>query len=78
MLKLLVQFPRDADVIADEAERFHALPAQDRIQVIRGLLNAGALMLQNSPKSAFLKQYAAEQESASRQAILEFLARHAH
>ena len=76
-MKLPDQFPNDADVIAEEARRFRAMPAQDRLQVIRGLLDAGALMLRNSPRSAFLQQYAAEQESASRRAILEFLVRHA-
>lgn len=77
-MKLPVKFPSDADVIAEEAERFHALSSQDRLQVILGLLDAGVLMLGNSPKSAFLKQHAAEQESASRRAVREFLARHAH
>jgi hypothetical protein len=75
-MNLPVQFPSDADVIAEEAARFRALPAQERLQVIRGLLDAGALMLRNSPQAAFLRQYAAEQERASRRAILEFLARH--
>ncbi|HEY2413265.1 MAG TPA: hypothetical protein VGI40_13530 [Pirellulaceae bacterium] len=76
-MKLPIQFPSDTDVIAEEAGRFSALSSQDRLQVIRGLLDAGALMLQNSPRSTFLRQHAAEQESASRQAVREFLARHA-
>jgi hypothetical protein len=76
-MKLPVQFPSDADVTAEEAERFRALSSEDRLQVIRGLLDAGALMLRNSPRSAFLAQYAAEQEQASRRAVQEFLARHA-
>jgi hypothetical protein len=77
IMKLPVKFPSDADVIADEAKRFFALSSAERLQLIRGLLDAGALMLRNSPRSAFLTQYAAEQENASRQAIREFLARHA-
>ena len=75
-MKLPVQFPSDSDVIAEEAARYRALPAQDRIQVIRGLIDAGALMLQNSPQADFLRQYALEQERASRRAVLEFFARH--
>jgi hypothetical protein len=76
-MKLPVQFPNDADVIADEAERFSVLPSQDRLEIIRGLLDTGALMLRNSPRSDFLAQYAADQENASRLAVREFLARHA-
>jgi hypothetical protein len=77
MMKLPVKFPSDSDVIAEEAARYRALPPQDRLQVIRGLIEAGELMLRNSPRAEFLRQYAAEQESAARQAVLEFLARHA-
>jgi hypothetical protein len=76
-MKLPVKFPSDADVIADEAKRFSVLSSEDRLQLIRGLLDAGALMLQNSPRSAYLTHYAAEQENASRRAVKEFLARHA-
>jgi hypothetical protein len=76
-MKLPVQFPSDADVIAEEAARFRALSSRARIQVIRGLLDAGVLIVRNSPRSAFLKKHAAEQESASRRAVREFLARHA-
>lgn len=77
-MKLPVQFPSDAEVIAEEAERFRALSGQDRLEVVRGLLDAGALMLRNSPRSAFLAEYAAQQESASRRTVREFLARHVH
>ena len=75
-MQLPVKFPSDADVIAEEAARFRALSSQDRIQVIQGLIDAGALMQRNSPRAAFLTAYAAEQENASRQAVREFLARH--
>ena len=77
-MKLPVHFPSDAEVIADEAERFGALSSEDRLRVIRGLLEAGALLLRNSPRSAFLVEHALEQESAFRRAVREFLARHAH
>ena len=76
-MNIPVKFPSDASVIVEEAARFRALPAPERMQVIRGVLDAGALMMRNSPRSAYLRQYSAEQESASRRAILEFLARHA-
>lgn len=75
-MKLPVQFPDDTDVIAEEAKRFSALPSHDRVEVIRGLLEAGQLMIQNSPRAAFLMKYAEEQEIAARQAVREFVARH--
>jgi hypothetical protein len=75
-MELPVRFPSDADVIAEEAERFFALSSVDRLAMIRGVLEAGALMLQNSPRSAFLRRHAEEQESAWRRAVREFVARH--
>jgi len=75
-MRLPVQFPDEADVIAEEAERFARLSSEERMRLIRGLLDAGALMLRNSPRSQYLTEYAAEQERASHQAVKEFLARH--
>jgi hypothetical protein len=43
---------------------------------IRGLLAAGSLLIDRSPKSAFLRDYTQQQEDAARQAIKEFVARH--
>jgi hypothetical protein len=72
-----IHFPSDTEVIAKEAARFRALPPQQRLQSIRGLLAAGALMMRRSPKAAFLRDYALEQENRARQAVKEFLQRHA-
>ncbi len=72
-----IQFPSDADVIIEETQRFRALSPEDRMRVIRGLLNAGALMLNQSPKAAIIRQQALEQKNLARQAIREFIARHA-
>jgi hypothetical protein len=75
-MDLPIKFPDDAQVIAEEAARFRALSPAQRIEVIRGLLEAGALMIQRSPKAAFLRAYALEQERLGRQAVKEFIARH--
>jgi hypothetical protein len=75
-MKLPITFPSDADVIAEEAARFRALSPEDRLQSIRGLLAAGALMMRRSPKVAFLREYALEQENRARRAIQEFVKRH--
>jgi hypothetical protein len=76
-MKLPIQFPTDAEVIADEAARFRALSPENRLQSIRGLLAAGALMMSRSQKSDFLREQTLEQENRARQAVKEFLNRHA-
>jgi hypothetical protein len=76
-MKIPIQFPSDVAVITEEVARFRALSPEARLQSIRGLLAAGALMMQRSPKAAFLREYTLEQESQARQAVKEFVARHA-
>ena len=76
-MKLPIAFPSDEKVITEEVARFRALSPEERLRSIRALLAAGALMMQRSPKAAFLREYALEQENRARQAIREFLARHA-
>ena len=76
-MNLPVKFPSDADVIREEVARFRALSPEERIRFIHGLLAAGALMMQKSPRAAFLRQYALEQENLAQQAIKDFIARHA-
>jgi hypothetical protein len=76
-MDLPINFPSDVAVVAEEAARFRALSPEDRLRSIRGLLAAGALMMQRSPKAAFLREHTAEQEARARQAVKEFLARHA-
>jgi hypothetical protein len=72
-----IRFPGDADVIVREVGRFRAMSPQQRLQSIRGLLATGTLMLRRSPKAAFLRACTLEQEARARQAIKEFIARHA-
>ncbi len=76
-MKLPIAFPSDVEVIAEEAARFRALSPEDRLRSIRGLLAAGALMMRRSPKAAFLREHTLEQENRARQAVQEFIARHA-
>jgi hypothetical protein len=76
-MNLPIKFPTDAEVIIEEAARFRALSPDNRVRSIRGLLAAGALMMRLSPKAAFLREYSLEQEDRARQAVKEFLARHA-
>ena len=76
-MDLPIKFPSDAEVIAEEAARLRRLSPENRVRSIRGLLAAGALMMRGSPKAAFLRDYTLEQENRARQAVKEFLARHA-
>lgn len=76
-MDLPIKFPSDAEVIIEETARFRALSPEERMRSIRGLLEAGAMMMRQSPKAAFLRDYTLEQENRARQAVKEFLARHA-
>jgi hypothetical protein len=76
-MKLPIKFPSEMEVILEEVARFRALRPAQRVQSIRGLLAAGALMMRRSPRSAFLPAQTREQEERARQAVKEFLRRHA-
>lgn len=72
-----LRYPSDAEIIVEEAARFRSLSPEARLRSIHGLLAAGELMMRLSPRSAFLREYTLEQEDRARQAVKEFLARHA-
>ena len=75
-MDLPIKLPNEADVIIEEVKRFRALSPEDRMRVIRGLLNAGKLMLNRSPKAAFMRDQILEEKNLARQAIKEFIGRH--
>jgi hypothetical protein len=77
-MNLPLKFPSDAEVIAEEVARFRALSPEGRVRAFQSLLAAGALILRQSPKAAFLRAYTLEQENRAAQAVKEFLARHGH
>jgi hypothetical protein len=77
-MKLPIQFPSDADVIAEESARFRALAPADRIRSIHGMLAAGALLISRAPNAAFLREQSLIQEELARKAIEEFLSRHGY
>jgi hypothetical protein len=76
-MELPMKFPSDAEVILEEVARFRALSPEERVRSLRRLLAAGALAMRQSPKAAFQREYALDQENRARQAVKEFLARHA-
>ena len=77
IMDLPIKFPSDTTVISEEVARFRSLSSADRLKSIRGIIAAGAMMIQKSPKAAFLRSYSLEQEERTKQAVKEFLARHA-
>jgi hypothetical protein len=76
-MDLPVKFPSETEVILEDVARFRALTPEARIRAIRGLLNAGALILRTSPKAAWARQYAEDQELLAQRNIREFIERHA-
>jgi len=72
-----LNFPTTADVAAEEAERFRRSSAGDRMRAIRSALSAGALLIERSPRREFLETYRQAQEELGREAISQFIARHA-
>lgn len=77
-MDLPVKFPSQTDVILEEVARFRALTPEEQFRSLRGLLNAGALILRTSPKAAWAKQHAEEQEVLAQRIIREFIARHGY
>jgi hypothetical protein len=75
-MDLPIKFPSDADVIVEEVARFRALPPEQRIETIRGIIAAGMLLIRQSPKVEFLQEYTLAQEERARVATKEFIARH--
>jgi hypothetical protein len=77
-MDLPIRFPSESEVILEDVARFRALGPQERFEAIRGLLDAGALILQISPKGSWARQYAEEQKELERRAIREFIERHGY
>jgi hypothetical protein len=77
-MELPVRFPSETDVILEDVARFRALTPEEQVRALRGLLDAGALILSNSPKAAWARQFAEEQEVLAQRAIREFFARHGY
>jgi hypothetical protein len=76
-MKLPIKFPTDEEVIIEEVRRFRALSPVERIRFIRDMLDAGELMMRQSPNAEFLREYTLQQEELAHKTIKEFIARHA-
>ena len=76
-MDLPVKFPSETEVILEDVARFRALSPENRIRAIRSLLNAGAQIMRMSPKAAWARQHAREQELLAQRNIRDFIERHA-
>lgn len=72
-----LHFPSHAEVVAEEAARFRASAPADRMRAIRSALTGGAILIAKSPRRAFIEAYRQQQEDLARQAITQFVMRHA-
>ncbi len=75
-MDLPIKFPSQVDVVDEEVARFRRLSPEDRLRSIRGLLAAGSLMMQQSQKASFMREYTLEQEFRSMNLIKEFINRY--
>jgi hypothetical protein len=77
-MDLPVKFPSETEVILEDVARFRALSPEERMRSYRSLLRSAALLARKSPKAAWARQYAEEQEILAQQNIREFMARHGY
>jgi hypothetical protein len=74
-MDLPIRFPSDADVIAEEAARFRALPPEKQVRVL-GESFREYLFLAAAGGRRDIDRYAREEERLGQAAIEEFIARH--
>jgi hypothetical protein len=77
-MDLPVKFPSETEVILEDVARFRTLSPGERIRSFRSFLKSAALIARKSPKAAWARQYAEEQETLAQKNIREFLARHGY
>ena len=77
-MDLPVKFPSETEVILADIAQTRAMTSDQRLLCLKGMVNAGALIMQNSPKAAWLKAYSEEQELLAQTNIREFIARHGY
>jgi hypothetical protein len=77
-MDLPVKFPSETEVILEDVARFRALTPEERVRSFRSFLRAGARIARKSPKAAWARQDAEEQEILAQRNIREFIARHGY
>ena len=75
-MDLLIKFPNDADVIAEEAARFRRLSPIQQVRSICDLIDTGEMLMRNSSRAEFATEYFASERNERNKAILEFVNKH--
>lgn len=75
-MDLPVRFPSDTEVILEEVARMRALPVEEQARTYRSFLKSAAHLLARSPKAAWARRFADEQEELARRSIRDFIERH--
>jgi hypothetical protein len=74
-MDLPVKFPSETEVILADVTSFRALSPAEQLGCFRGMVNAGELIMRNSPKASWLEEYSEEQERLAQRNIRQFIAR---
>jgi hypothetical protein len=75
-MNLPIQFPHDADVIAEEAARFRALSSDSRVRALGDCFRDYLFLIEASGRAEELSRYGQEDERQAQAALREFVARH--
>ena len=75
-MNLPIQFPSDADVIAEEVARFRALSPEARVRELGEMVRLYQFLLAQSSRPEVVARLAQEDEDRGRRAVEEFAARH--
>ena len=71
-----INFPSDADVIAEDAARFRALDPDDQVGELSEMVRLYYFLADHASRPEAVVRYAAEDEARGRAAVEEFVARH--
>ncbi len=75
-MNLPIEFPTDADVIAEESARFRRLAPDVQAREVCEMVRVYYFLLDRSPIREKIVQIAEEEENRGRRAIEQFAARH--
>lgn len=75
-MKLPINFPDDADVIAEEVARFQALSPDAQVRELGEMVRLYHFLAAQSFRPEVVRRLAQEDEDRGRRAIEEFAARH--
>lgn len=76
-MNIPIQFPDNAEIIAEEAARFRALSPEQRVRTFDEMFELYTYLTRSSDRPDALARVARDEEENERQAIREFAARHA-